>query len=265
MSQLVSSRVSDANGTPFRNLLRFPDRWRYIAWTLLGRHGTLRCRLREGPTLSIRPKPSSDLETSYEIFRLRVYDTGLTPEGVRRIVDVGGNVGYSVLFWCSSYPYARVLTYEPHPVHCDLIRWHLQANDYSDRVTVLQAGASVKNCTGTLVDDDIRSKIMKEGDSNPRNRPLLEVSAVDFFETVGIEPIDILKIDIEGGEYELLQDPRFDQVACRSRCILMEWHKRAPHHLGGNWCQQRLINLGFAVRLPRPSSTKDIGILVGTK
>ena len=264
MSQLVSSSVSVTNCTPFRNLLRFPDRWRYIAWTLLGRHGTLRCRLRSGPTLSIRPKPSCDLETSYEIFRLRVYDTGLAPEGVRRIVDVGGNVGYSLLFWCSSYPYARVLTYAP-PVHCELIKWHLQANGYSDRVTLLQAGAAGKDSNGVLVDDDIRSKIMKEGDSNPRNRPLLEIRAVDFFETVGIEPIDILKIDIEGGEYELLQDPRFAQVAGRSRCILMEWHKRAPHHLGGDWCEQRLINLGFAVRLPRASSTKDIGMLMGIK
>ena len=265
MSQLVSSSASVTNCTPFRNLLRFPDRWRYIAWTLLGRHGTLRCRLRSGPTLST----SSQAELRPGNF---VRDLPVT------CIRHGARAGRCPSHCrcgrkCRLFPFVLVLELpirarpylEPHPVHCELIRWHLQANGYSDRVTLLQAGATGKDSNGVLVDDDIRSKIVKEGDSNPRNRPLLEIRAVDFFETVGIEPIDILKIDIEGGEYELLQDPRFDQVAGRSRCILMEWHKRAPHHLGGDWCQQRLVNLGFAVRILRASSTKDIGMLTGTK
>jgi FkbM family methyltransferase len=80
-----------------------------------------------------------------------VYDTGLETERVRRIVDVGGNVGYSLVFWCLSYPHARILTYEPHPLHCEIIRWHLDANGLSDRVTVLQAGAAVKSSSEVLL------------------------------------------------------------------------------------------------------------------
>lgn len=266
MSQSVSSSMSDSDGTPFRNLLILPDRLRYIVWTLLGRHSTFQCRLRSGPILSIRPAPSSDWETAYEIFRVRVYDTGLETERVRRIVDVGGNVGYSLVFWCLSYPHARILTYEPHPLHCEIIRWHLDANGLSDRVTVLQAGAAVKSSSEVLIDDGIQSRIMHEGDPKPRNRAELEIKTVDFFETVGTEPIDILKIDIEGGEYELLQDPRFDEVAGRSRCIVMEWHKRAPHHLGGKWCEHRISNLGFAVIVPPGTpSNADIGMIVAIR
>jgi FkbM family methyltransferase len=266
MSQAVSATRNETNDTPFRNLLKFPDNLRYVAWTLLGRHTDLQCRLRCGPALFIRSAPSSDWETAYEIFRLHVYDTSLAPESVQRVVDVGGNVGYSCLFWCWRYPHARVLTYEPHPSHCELIKWHLQANGYSDRVTVIEAGAAAKPSTGILVDDGIRSRIVQEDVPKPGSQPVLEIQTADFFETVGPEPIDILKIDIEGGEYELLQDPRFEQVANRSRCILMEWHKRAPHHLGGQWCAERIGNLGFTVTVPLAAvALKDIGMLVGMK
>jgi FkbM family methyltransferase len=197
------------------------------------------------------------------VFRLRTYDTGLPPETVRRIVDVGGNVGYSCLFWCSTFPHAHVLAYEPHPVHCEILNWHIEANAYSDRVTLIPAGAASKASTATLVDDGIRSTLVHGDGPGSRNRPVIEIKTVDFFETVGQDVIDILKIDIEGGEYELLQDSRFEDLSRRVRCIVMEWHKRAPHHLGGKWCEQHLTKMGMAVAdAPEPTPTQDIGTLL---
>lgn len=266
MSKAAPGSIGPATGIPFRNLLTFPSRFRYIAWKLSGSRGTLRCRLRDGPKISIRPRPSDDYDTAYEIFRLGAYNTGLDSARVRRVVDVGGNVGYSCLFWCWRYPKAHILTYEPHPVHSEILSSHLRANGYSDRVTLVQAGAAARATTAVLLDDDIRSTLLLDGVSNPRNRPGIEIRTVDFFETVGRDPIDILKIDIEGGEYELLQDPRFDQVAGRVECIIMEWHKRAPHHLGGQWCADRLSGLGFIIGdAPHGGTAADIGVLSARK
>ena len=261
---IASSRADDNSETPFRNLLGLPDRLRYVAWVGTGRRWPFRCRLRNGPVLSIRPTPSSDWETAYEVFRLRVYATGLAPETVRRVVDVGGNVGYSCLFWCSTYLNARVLTYEPHPLHCELLSKHMEMNGYSGRVTLIPAGASAKPSTAVLTDNDIRSTVVQQQDAAPFvSRPVIQIKMVDFFDTVGPEPIDILKMDIEGGEYDILQDPRFDEVAARCRCMTMEWHKRAPNHLGGKWCEERLQKAGFTVRPgPEQSPSHDIGTFV---
>jgi FkbM family methyltransferase len=218
------------------------------------------CRLRNGPRLWIRPF-SSDWETAYEVFRLRTYDTGMAEEAVRRVVDVGGNVGYSCLFWCAMYPNARVLTYEPHPIHCELLQQHMEANGYSGRVRLIPAGAAAKASTAALSDNGNQSALVAQDSMNAG--PVIEIATVDFFETVGSQPIDILKIDIEGGEYDILQDSRFDDVAERCGCIVMEWHKRAPHHLGGRWCEERLRALGFCVRdVPAPSPTQDIGTIL---
>ena len=256
----MSSRTTDRGSTPFRNLLPFRDRLRYVAWTLRGRRHKFQCRLHNGPRLWIRPF-SSDWETAYEVFRLRTYETGIGADAVRRVVDLGGNVGYSCLFWCAMYPNAQVLTYEPHPVHSELLQRHMEANGYSRRVRLIPAGAAATASTAALSDNGNRSALVAQDLTNAG--PVIEIAMVDFFETVGSEAIDILKIDIEGGEYDLLQDSRFDNVAERCGCIVMEWHKRAPNHLGGRWSQERLRALGFAVRdMPDPSPMQDIGTIL---
>jgi Methyltransferase FkbM domain len=53
-----------------------------------------------------------------------------------------------------------------------------------------------------------------------------EVMMVDLF-TLGYDT-DLLKMDIEGGEWSILSDPRMADL--RTRVIVMEWHWRfAPH------------------------------------
>jgi len=138
----------------------------------------------------------------------------------------------------------------------------METNGYSDRVTLIPAGAAAKANTAVLLDKDIQSAVL-QGSRPTRSEPVIDIKLVDFFQTVGADPIDILKIDIEGGEYELLQDRRFDDIAARSRCVVMEWHKRAPHHLGKEWCKERLTKAGFNVAdVPEPSSADDIGTLL---
>jgi FkbM family methyltransferase len=230
---------------------------------LSGTRGVFRCRLRRGPKLSIRPKPSRDYDTAYEIFLLRIYDTCLEPQSVRRIVDLGGNVGYSCLFWCWNYPSASVLTFEPHPVHCELLAWHLRENSCSDRVTLLPAAATTHPGRASLTDEDDASTIVVGAGSTRRDCQTLAIETLDVFEAIGIEPIDILKMDIEGSEYEIMSDSRFDALLARTRYVIVEWHDREAHHLGAAWCQERLARLGFHVEAGRCCG--EFGILRGTR
>jgi FkbM family methyltransferase len=246
---------------PFRNLLPVPDRLRYLAWRLLGSRTRFQGRFRNGPCFSIRPKPSYDFDTVYEVFRLGIYDQVPTSESVRHIVDLGANVGYSCLRWCSRYPNAHIIAFEPHPVHCELLASSLRANGWSSRVTIIPAGAAATARSANLIDDDIRSKVVASERENHR-QPIIPITLVDVFSEVDRMPIDILKIDIEGGEYEIMQDRRFDELAARCRHIVMEWHLRAPHHLGPEWCTERLTGLGFSVGpIGIGEATADTGLL----
>jgi hypothetical protein len=51
-------------------------------------------------------------------------------------------------------------------------------------------------------------------------------------------------MDIDGGEYAILSDPRF--AALRPRAIVMEWHSTDEHRDGRAWCLDSLRQLGYA-------------------
>lgn len=203
-----------------------------------------RCRLRGGAEISIRPEPSHDYQTACEIFSDRIYDCDLDPGSVRRIVDLGGNVGYSCLFWCEKYPNASVLTFEPHPAHCRLLQWHLDKNGYANRVKLVASAAGVRAEIANFTDDDDGSAIVQDGLAGS-----MRVQVADVFQAVSDTPIDILKMDIEGSEYAILADPRFEALAARTECVLLEWHARDEQ--GEAFCRDRLASLGFTVESGR--------------
>jgi len=81
----------------------------------------------------------------------------------------------------------------------------------------------------------------------------LPVEGLDVFPILTGRHIDILKMDIEGGEYELLSDYRF--AALDIGAIVMEWHSRGGGIEDKQWCEQRLASMGFMIEeiFTRPS------------
>jgi len=148
-------------------------------------------------------------------------------------------VGYSCLFWCQQYPEARVTGFEPHPDHLKAITGHLAANHLSDRVKVVEAAAGVAEAAMYLVDAGSSSEITASSGGFP-------VQVVDLFQTMQ-GPIDLLKIDIEGSEYDLLADERFGELGART--VVLEWHQRDNYPDGRRWCEERLRRFGYRTRI----------------
>ena len=215
---------------------------RYLAWRALPRGRAVTLRLRSGERLMLRPPPAEDLATAYEMFVARVYQPPFAVEvaTTRRIVDVGANCGHSLLFWARHYPHAHVLAFEPHPVHLAVLERNVALNGLEQRVTLHRAAAGVGQGEISLLDAESRSSIVDV----PQEKAL-RVPLFDFFETIGTPPIDLLKMDIEGGEYALLSDPRF--AALKIRTLVLEWHRTREHPDGKDWCEQTLARLGYEV------------------
>jgi Methyltransferase FkbM domain len=73
----------------------------------------------------------------------------------------------------------------------------------------------------------------------------LPIKVRDFFTEIGCQPIGLLKMDIEGGEYAILSDRRFDTLDVR--IIVLEWHNTQEVANGRQWCGERLSSLGFSI------------------
>jgi FkbM family methyltransferase len=149
----------------------------------------------------------------------REYDLPGLPVQVRTIVDLGANVGFSARFLCERYPDARIIAFEPDPEIFKLTQRNVR--EYP-QVSLRNVGVAGKR--GSL--ELYRFAGGSWGTSSFVTRQ--EVTETFTAEAVTLDSIieeigdiDLLKIDIEGAEYEVLEAcTKLDRV----RCIIGEVH-----------------------------------------
>jgi FkbM family methyltransferase len=159
-----------------------------------------------------------DLEALFELFERGEYEppTALSrqlgPDRVRRIVDVGANVGMFSAWATGRWPDASITAFEPARENTPVFREWARGRA---NVTFVEAAASTRN--GTLrFQDGVGggSHISIDGSG-------VEVAAVDVFPHLA--GADFAKIDIEGGEWPILHDPRL--AGLEDLVIVMEYHR----------------------------------------
>jgi FkbM family methyltransferase len=199
-----------------RDRMSAGSRFRYLLWRATGSGHAVSVRLSSGEKLILRPPPASDLDTAYEVFVSEPYASPrpIDCNAVRRIVDLGANVGYSVLYLARCFPAAQLDAFEPHPEHLQCLRANIEANLLAQRVRVWPQAAGREAAVVNLRDAGNRSQV-QEGSGIP-------VQKADFLQWAAGQRIDLLKLDIEGDEYEIVCDPRF--AALDIGALVMEWH-----------------------------------------
>lgn len=123
------------------------------------------------------------------------------------VVDVGANVGwFSLLAAALVGPHGRVHSIEANSRNCALLRRSLVRNGYESIVQIHPVAASDRFGTMTvapqagsnaIVDDDAR--FARQFDAQ-----LVHALRIDDL-LAGLDRLDVVKIDIEGGEYRALQ------------------------------------------------------------
>lgn len=130
-----------------------------------------------------------------------------------RVADLGANIGLFGAHLLRTFPDAAIDFYEPDPANLELLEPTVAANG-GERHTVVSACAATED--GELrfsAGNFTNSRIEPDGNG-------VSVRAVDVFPRLA--GIDFLKVDIEGGEWALLADPRFKQLDATA--IALEYH-----------------------------------------
>jgi FkbM family methyltransferase len=177
-----------------------------------------RYRLRaSGVTVFLRHN-TPDLNTLDEIFRYGHYEL---PEPVLKaldglpgpveIADLGANVGLFGAFVLGQFPDAEVVGFEPDPANAEMHDRTIRANAAA-RWRLVRACAATATGRVAFSADRYTTGRIGEGD--------LLVEAVDVFPY--LESVDLLKIDVEGAEWELLADERFRELPARA--VGLEYH-----------------------------------------
>jgi FkbM family methyltransferase len=153
------------------------------------------------------------------------------------VLDVGANVGaFTVL--AAKAGAGRVVAVEPEPENFSRLRHHVQLNRVGPKVELVNAAVTTERDAvvdvigwggGAHVDRDAhrvdpevlgKLRTSKSKVSTIRLDDLIEENA----------PIEMMKMDIEGGEFPIFEDLDVDVLRNVGR-ISMEWHGPASPHL----------------------------------
>ena len=124
------------------------------------------------------------------------------------ILDIGSNIGASILFFHEQFPSAKIVGFEPHPETFRI----LQSNvNKIPSVSVFNYGLGSADGRISVPFDgmDFSAFTTKTGS---QARPLKSVTtdceikhAGSALSELGVSSVDLIKIDCEGAEYEILR------------------------------------------------------------
>lgn len=131
----------------------------------------------------------------YQQLELEFLLSILTPDSV--VYDVGANVGYHTTAFASRA--RQVISFEPNPQNFALLQKNTADHD---RITRYQA--AVSNTAGTGYIGDFDPSVYGNFGHMTMTTSGVEVPCMTL-DSVNHEPPDLIKIDVEGHEYKVLQ------------------------------------------------------------
>lgn len=167
------------------------------------------------------------------------------PTDAPRILDCGANIGLASLYFKRLYPAARITAYEADPAIHEILADNLQRNRAED-VETIQAAIWKENGAINFACEGADSGAVAEVTTNQKAQQR-EVPAVRLRDLLEAEPVDLLKLDIEGAERAVLADCA--GALSNVRAILMELHDFDPRQRNLPFVLDLLAREGFQYTL----------------
>jgi FkbM family methyltransferase len=138
------------------------------------------------------------------------------------ILDCGSNLGMSILYFKQVYPQARVIGFEPDPAIFPYLQENVTRNGLT-QVQAVQAAVAAQRGTLRFYSDGKYGSCLADHlpTDMPQDWQKYEVPCVKLRDYL-MEPVDFLKMNIEGAEWEVLADSRAQLR--RVREMVVEYH-----------------------------------------
>lgn len=202
-------------------------------------------------------------ELKKEIFGENCYYLELEKEDPI-IVDAGAHIGMSVVYFKMLFPKARIMAFEPVSENFEILKKNVTDNQLTN-VELYQAVVAPKSGRITIQEPTGEGAWKSGAGIISRGWKGIQVGKEIGVEAVGIqeilkEKIDLLKMDIEGMEYEVVRNmgPNIGNV----KNMIIEVHPRKDHRI--EEIQKILSQNGFRIETNRDKSRMGKGLRVIT-
>jgi FkbM family methyltransferase len=141
------------------------------------------------------------------------------------VLDLGANVGLFGAYVLERWPGSRIRGFEPDPANFAILERTIAGNGFARRWSVERAAVADREAELSFAAGLFAVSRLLPGDEEWRGTAVngaevITVPGVDLFARES--GADLMKMDIEGGEWAILSDPRFHRL--RVTVLVLEWH-----------------------------------------
>ena len=196
-------------------------------------------------------KNSSDIFVLKEVYTKKVY--GEKPRGV--VLDIGANIGAFSVYAGSTAD--KVYAFEPESSNYDQLVKNIQLNKKSEKIIPLKVAVGSENKKVYIY----KGRFNKGASSALYNitdeKEVAEMRGLaNLMNELGIHKVNLLKIDIEGGEYDLLYGLPKEKFEKIDKIVLEYHYVEGKSYIN---LKNYLVSLGYKTNIH-----KGLGFLIGT-
>jgi len=210
------------------NLKRVHHGWSSLANRVLG-NAPVNVQLHFASDLPFSYRPgTTDLLVLEQVFLDGEYRVDpIASESIEYIVDLGSNIGVTAMFWAQRYPDALMVLVEPDPENFKLLQRNTEA--FKHRCILINAAVSDRRGVISFFrsDREYGHSILKTDDCVSEIQ-VKTLTVADVLAESGFPRVDLLKMDIEGGEQIVM--PTIRNWPHAPRYLIAELHP--PYDFG---------------------------------
>lgn len=186
-----------------------------------------------GKRFTIYLRDDADKSVVAEIFKWREYRCAeaTIQAATSSIVDVGAHSGLFTLYAHALNPTIQIISIEPETDNQKFFKRHIAENNILN-VTLIPGALAVESGQRQLVvTTDSHNHFLAPIPSAALSQPTQPVTAYSFADlctNYKLTQISLLKMDIEGGEYEILKSWTTQDFS-RVNTLVLEYHDSATH------------------------------------
>ena len=188
-----------------------------------------------------------------DCYRLRSLAIEL-PGPTSRVLDIGAHVGAFTCALARAVPGAQVTAVEPSAERVAYLRRNIAANSFEGRVAAVQAAVSGQSGRRLL---NQFGALDAAADPNATGE-WVEVVAFEDLLASSDGPIDLVKMDCEGSEYDIVESVSPAALE-RIERLLLEYHPAPPDRIRQLFA--KLVNAGLAERWRHDDQPGQLGVV----
>ena len=209
-------------------------------------------------------RSQADKSIMKEIFELREYKgiETIIKSAKDQIIDGGAQAGFFVLYCRALNPDVKILAIEPDEDNLELLNQHIEINNLKNIEVIPAALAAKSGLRDFYISSDTHNHGLFKILVPKINRisKIKTFSLEDFLREQGIESVDLLKLDIEGAEFEVLENfVNWEKI----KNIALEYHDFGENN------HKELENLflqnGYKVKSRASKFDKNLGFIFAMK